>query len=288
MSGFELVIEPRRRPVGSGFVDRLLPYRARRMVGPFIFADLMGPERLAPGSATNIDAHPHIGLSTITYLFSGRMVHRDSTGAVQAIEPGSVNWMTSGSGVTHTERSHPADVAATRSLHGLQSWVALPEDAQEVAPFFEHVGAGDVPVETIGGSSVRVVAGTGWGLQSPVSVSSPLVLAEIRLEADSPVPVVTGHSEVAVLAVAGAVSVGSESVPVGHLAVLEAGSEASLGGTGKAMVLGGEPLGPRHIWWNFVHSRPERIEQAKVDWVEQRFPVVPGDHEPWVPLPGGL
>ena len=284
-SAIEMRIEPRRRPVGSGFVNRLLPYRARRTVGPFIFADVIGPDDLAPGAGIDIDAHPHIGLSTVTYLFADRMVHRDSTGAVQAIEPGAVNWMTAGSGVTHTERSHPDDRARPRTLHGLQTWVALPDGAEEVEPSFQHVDAGEVPVEAVGGSTVRVAVGTGWGLESPVAVSSPLVLAEIRLAPDAPVPVATPHPEVAVIAVAGTVAVDDEPLPTGHLAVLGGGHEATVSGSGPAVVLGGAPVGPRHIWWNFVHSDPERIEAAKADWTAQRFAKVPHEHDPWVPLP---
>lgn len=284
-SAIEMRVEPRRRPVGSGEVDRLLPFRRRRTVGPFIFADLIGPDELAAGTGVDIDAHPHIGLSTVTYLLAGRMLHRDSTGAVQTIEPGAVNWMTAGAGVTHTERSHPHDRARARTLHGLQTWVALPDGAQEVEPSFQHVSAAEVPIETVGPSTVRVVAGTGWDLESPVAVSSPLVLAEVRLGDEAPVPVTTPYPEVAVVAVAGTVTVGGEALPTGHLAVLGRDRQVSLSGPGTAVVLGGEPVGPRHIWWNFVHRDRERIEQAKLDWAEQRFPTVTGDHYPWVPLP---
>lgn len=283
----ELRIEPRRRPVGAGFVDRLLPHRRRRMVGPFVFADVIGPDHLRPGTGTDIDAHPHIGLATVTYLFAGRMVHRDSTGAVQTIEPGAVNWMTAGSGVTHTERSHPDDRGRDRSLHGVQTWVALPDDAQETVPSFAHADVADLPVETVGRSTVRLAVGTGWGQASPVAGSSPLVLAEVTVRDGSPVPVATDHREVAVVAVDGAVTVAGQPLPHNHLAVLDPAADAPVvEGDGTVVVLGGEPVGPRHIWWNFVHRDPERIEAAKADWAEQRFPTVPGDHDPWVPLPG--
>ncbi len=281
----ELRIEPRKRPVGSGEVRRLLPFRRRRMVGPFIFADLMGPDDLAPASRVDIDAHPHIGISTVTYLLEGRMVHRDSTGAVQAIEPGAVNWMTAGSGVTHTERSHPDDVDRTRQLHGLQTWVALPDDRQDAPPSFEHLPAAEVPVESFGSSTVRVAVGTGWGLSSPVPGSSPLVLAEVELSADDPVPVAVRHPELAVLAVDGDVSIGGSPLAGGHMAVLGEGERPVLRGHGRAMVLGGEPVGDRRIWWNFVHRDQERIEEAKAAWLNQQFPLVPGDSDPFVPLP---
>ncbi len=282
----ELVIEPRRRPVGAGEVRRLLPFRLRRMVGPFIFADLMGPDDIAAGGGVAIDAHPHIGLSTVTYLFDGRLVHRDSTGAIQTIEPGAVNWMTAGSGVAHTERSHPDDRGASSRLFGLQTWVALPGEAEEIAPSFQHVAAERAPVERFGGSEVRVAVGYGWGHESPVVASSPLVLASIELVDGSPVPVPADHPERAVAAVEGEVALDGHAVEPGRLVVLTPGSTPTLSGRGRAAVLGGEPVGPRHIWWNFVSSDPERIEQAKVDWAAQRFPLVPGDHEPWVPLPG--
>jgi redox-sensitive bicupin YhaK (pirin superfamily) len=277
----EMTIEPRTATVGAGSVRRVLPFRKRRMVGPFIFADLMGPEELAPGVGTSIDAHPHIGLSTVTYLFAGRMTHRDSTGAVATIEPGAVNWMTAGSGVCHTERSHPDDVDTVVDLHGLQTWVALPGEAEETAPTFHHTDAADIPVD----GPVRLVAGNGWTMESPVATSSPLVLAEIRLDASTNVDVDAVHPERAVLAVDGDVELDGTPLASGTLAVLARGARPRLGGPGRAIVLGGEPVGPRHIWWNFVHSDPERIEQAKADWAEQRFPLVPGDHDPWVPLP---
>ncbi len=284
-SAIELRIDPRDRPVGGGQVRRLLPFRSRRMVGPFIYADIIGPETLSPGTGINVDAHPHIGLSTVTYLFDGRMVHRDSTGAVQTIEPGAVNWMTAGSGVAHTERSHPDDITATRPMHGIQTWVALPTEAEEVAPSFEHTRASDIPTDTIGHSSVRVAVGSGWGLDSPVSGSSPLILAEVTVEPGSPVPIASKLPELAVIALSGDVRVNDETITPGQLAVLRTDTAATLSGSGTAIVLGGEPVGKRTIWWNFVHSDPDRIEQAKSDWAAQEVWRVPHDHEPYVPLP---
>lgn len=285
MTAIELRIDPRDRPVGGGRVRRLLPFRARRMVGPFIYADVIGPESLAAGSGINVDAHPHIGLSTVTYLFDGRMVHRDSTGAVQTIDPGAVNWMTAGSGVTHTERSHPDDVGSINPLYGLQTWVALPTEAEDDEPAFSHVAAADVPIATVGRTSVRVVAGSGWGLDSPVRGSSPLLLAELTLDAESPIPIASDLPELGVLALDGDVRVNHEEIDPGQLAIVEAASPMTLSGSGNAIVLGGEPVGPRTIWWNFVHSDPDRVEQAKADWAAQRFAPVPDDHEPFVPLP---
>lgn len=256
------------------------------MVGPFTFADLIGPEELTDATSPAVDAHPHIGLATVTYLLGGRMVHRDSTGAVATIEPGAVNWMTAGGGVTHTERAHPDDANVPRTLHGLQTWVALPVDAEDAAPSFEHAAASALPVEAVGGSRIRLAVGTGWGMESTVVGSSPLVLAEVKLDAGSPVPISTEHSEVAVMAIDGDIDVNGERIGSGQLAVLDPSYRLVLGGAGTAIVLGGEPVGKRHMFWNFVHSDPDRIEQAKADWLEQRFPLVPGDHDPYVPLPG--
>lgn len=283
-TAIELRIDPRDRPVGSGHVRRLLPYSRRRMVGPFIYADIIGPEDLAPGTGIDVDAHPHIGLSTVTYLLDGRMVHRDSTGAVQAIEPGAVNWMTAGSGVTHTERSHPDDLTSAREMFGLQTWVALPTDAAEAAPSFQHAPAADIPTDTIGQSSVRLAAGSGFGMESPVTGSSPLIFAELTLDPASPVTLAPEHPELAVIALTGDVRINDEALATGQLAVLTPHA-ATISGSGTAIVLGGEPVGKRHIWWNFVHPDRDRIEQAKADWAAQRFPTVLGDHEPYVPLP---
>jgi redox-sensitive bicupin YhaK (pirin superfamily) len=280
----ELTIEPRLRPVGDSTVRRLLPFHRRRMVGPFIYCDLIGPEELAPGVGLNVDAHPHIGLSTITYLVVGRIVHRDSTGAVQTIEAGAVNWMTAGSGVTHTERSHPDDIGSTAELFGLQTWVALPDEVEDRPPGFEHCGREDVPTEQRPGIELRLAAGTGFGLTAPVTGSSPLALVDVQLT-DGTLAIAPDHPERAVLALTGGLSLASGRLPAGHLAVLERGATPDLHGRGRAMILAGEPVGRRHIWWNFVHSDPDRIEQAKQQWIDQTFPKVPLDHDPYVPLP---
>ena len=281
----ELVIDPRRRPVGNGEVRRVLPWRRHRMVGPFIFADLMGPDDVAPGAGVDVDAHPHIGLSTLTYLVAGRLVHRDSTGVVQTIEAGDVNWMTAGAGVCHTERTPPEDRRVASVLHGVQTWVALPDEAEDGEPFFEHTARADLPGDGTDAAAVlHVVAGEGWGLRSPVAVSSGLVLAELLL-AGGRIVLDARHPERAVLALDGDIRVGGRALHEGQLAVIEAGRRPAIEGSGRAIVLGGEPVGRRYIWWNFVHSSQDRIEEAKQDWRAQRFPPVPGDHDPWVPLP---
>ena len=283
-AAIELTIDPRQRPVGAGTVRRLLPWRRRRMVGPFIFADVMGPEELGPGAGMDVDAHPHIGLATVTYLLAGRAVHRDSTGAVRTIEPGAVNWMTAGAGVTHTERSHPDDRPNAIEMFGLQTWVALPDEAEDVAASFEHAPADRIPTDSREGVDVRVAVGTGFGLEAPITGSSPLILAELRLDSGR-LSIESDHRERAVLAMSGDLELDGAALPAARMAVLRPGSQPMLSGSGVAMLFGGEPVGDRHIWWNFVHSDPDVIEAAKQWWLAQEFPLVPGDHEPWVPLP---
>lgn len=278
-----MLIEPRVRPVGSGTVRRLLPWRRRRMVGPFVFADVMGPEHFPAGSGVDIDAHPHIGLSTLSYLLRGKLVHRDSTGAVQTIEPRAVNWMTAGSGVSHTERS--VERSTPGELFGVQLWVALPDRSEDGDASFEHAPASAAPVVDGRNVNIRVVAGSGFGREATVTGSSPLVLAEITLS-DGSVRLQPDHPERAVLALDGSVRLDGTLIPDGHLAVIDPGSSPRLDGVGTALLIGGEPVGTRHIWWNFVHSDLDVIEDAKRRWRDQDFPTVPGDHDPYVPLPG--
>ena len=284
MDAVELTIAPRERRVGAGTVRRLLPFRTRRMIGPFAFLDIMGPEDFGPGVGMDVDAHPHIGLSTLTYLLNGRVGHRDSTGAVQTIEAGAVNWMTAGAGATHTERTLPDDRERRMQMFGVQIWVALPDGAEDGPPSFEHCAAADVPTESLGSSRVRVAAGSGWGLEAPIRGSSPLMLAQVDVS-DTAVEL-PDIAERAVLALDGDVHINGRRLATGSLAVLERGVHTRLSGAGTALVLGGEPVGKRHIWWNFVHSDPDRIEAAKQRWADQLFPTVPDDHDVFVPLPG--
>lgn len=275
----ELTIAPRVRPVGGGEVDRLLPYRERRMVGPFVFADLIGPDRLPPGVGVDVPAHPHIGLATVTYLFDGALVHRDSTGAVQRIEPGGVNWMTAGRGVAHSERS-PDDIrAGEATMAGLQTWVALPDHAEEVEPGFEHVAAGDVPTLVEGDASVRLLAGTHGGTDAPVQVFSPLYHVDVSLAGGGSWSLGTEHPERGVLVVDGKVSIAGEPVPPRHLAVLRPDVEAEVVAEGPArlMSFGGAPVGKRFIVWNFVSSDRDRIRRAEDAWRGRDWPAVPGD-----------
>jgi redox-sensitive bicupin YhaK (pirin superfamily) len=286
MTAIELVIDPRERRVGTGTVRRLLPDSRHRMVGPFIFLDRPGTDEPGPGGRIDIAAHPHIGLSTLTYLFEGEIVHRDSIGCVQTITPGAVNWMTAGSGVTHTERSPADHDPATPAFNGLQMWVALPADAEDGDPFFDHRPASAIPTDEHGDVRVRVAAGTAFGMTSPVPVSSPLVLAEIDLGDHGALTLDRAMPERAVLPLDGNLTIGGDEAKQGSLAVLDSDQAPRLEGTGRAILLGGEPVGTRHIWWNFVHRDPDVIEDAKHRWRDQLFPKVPRDHDGWVPLPG--
>ena len=287
MSAIELTIAPRTRPVGAGEVQRLLPFRTHRMVGPFIFCDLIGPDDLGPGTGIDVDAHPHLGLATVSYLFEGRMAHRDSTGAVQTIDPGAINWMTAGGAVTHTERSLADDRGRTRRHHGVQTWVALPAGAEDGPAGFAHHPADSLPADTYGAARVRVMVGDAWGLSAPVATASETLLAEVDLGSSGAASVAIDDSQVerAVLAIDGDLSLSGEPLPHAHLAVLTPGSRPELAGRGRAIVLGGAPVGTRYIWWNFVHSDPEVIEHAKAAWMAQRWPQVPGDMDPWIPIP---
>jgi redox-sensitive bicupin YhaK (pirin superfamily) len=292
VSVVEQLIEPRRRSIGSDEVDRLLPFRTRRMLGPFVYADLIGPSDLPAGVGVDVAVHPHIGLATVTFLFEGTFVHRDSTGAVQRIEPGAVNWMTAGRGVAHSERSPEDERAVASRIHGLQTWVALPDGGEEVDPSFQHVPIDSVPDFVHGDARVRLVAGSFAGVTSPVRVASPTVHAVLDLHGGT-TTVDVEHHERGLLVVSGRVSVGAardgdgaESIPERHLAVLRPGVEAAVRSDGPARVvlLGGAPVGPRLIRWNFVSSSQERIDAAAAAWRAGDWPAVPGDDE-CIPMP---
>lgn len=288
----ELVIDARTRGLADGFtVRRLLPAHPRKMVGPFIFFDHMGPARIAPGRGLDVKPHPHINLATVTYLFEGELLHRDSLGSEQLITPGAVNWMTAGRGIVHSERSPAAARVTGPRLHGLQLWVALPAALEEVAPSFHHHPEQAIPRVELGGARLRVVAGSAFGATSPVEVLSELfyVDAELVPGAELAVPMTPGGRGVYV--VDGAVSVEGRAFGPGTMVVLREGAPARLSATGpaRAMLLGGAPLdGERYVWWNFVSSSRERIEEAKRAWKERRFPLVPGDEEEFVPLPAEI
>ena len=257
-------------------VGRVLPYVRRRMVGPFIFFDHMGPATFEAGRGMDVRPHPHIGLATVTYLFEGEINHRDSLGYLQPIRPGEVNWMTAGRGIAHSERT-PDELRATGStLHGIQLWVALPDEHEEREPSFEHYDASAIPEFDVEGVRVRLIAGTGWGRTSPVITYSPLVYAEMHVAAGTAVPLPPEHGELA-----------AYIVEDGNLHVFEDGTRPAfrLDKDAHVMLIGGDPVGKRHIWWNFVSSSKERIEQAKRDWTDGAFGKVAGDEEEFVPLP---
>lgn len=287
-SPVETVIPGRERDLGGFSVRRVLPSARKRMVGPFIFLDEMGPAEFVTGQGIDVRPHPHIGLSTLTYLFDGSMMHRDSTGIELEIRPGDVNWMTAGSGVVHSERSSLEARAGTQNLFGLQAWVALPADKEEVAASFAHHGKGELPVIAGEGKQIRVVAGSLFGKTSPLAVSSPLIYADVLLDAGAVLPIDPIHPERAVHVLTGAVEVDGERYGPHGLMLLREGMPVTLRALepSRLVVIGGEPLeGPRHIWWNFVSSSKERIEQAKEDWRNQRFGKVVNDAEEFIPLP---
>jgi redox-sensitive bicupin YhaK (pirin superfamily) len=283
----ETIIVPRPRDLGGFTVARVLPAAERRMVGPFVFLDQMGPADFAPGSGIDVRPHPHIGLATVTYLFRGEILHRDSLGSVQPIRPGEINWMTAGQGIAHSERTPPAIRASGGTLAGLQSWIALPKDDEETAPSFAHHGAAALPVVDGEGRRVRVLIGTIYGARSPVRTFSETLYADVSLTSGATLPVPAEPEERALYLVEGTVEIAGEAIAPGRLLVLRPAAKIAViaRSAARLMLLGGAKLdGPRHLWWNFVSSSRERIEQAKADWRDGRFPPVPGDGE-FIPLP---
>jgi redox-sensitive bicupin YhaK (pirin superfamily) len=287
-SMIELVIDQRRRSLGRFEVRRLLPFPRRRMVGPFIFFDHLGPVDLPKGLARDADVrpHPHIGLATVTYVFAGEIMHRDSTGVEQAIRPGEVNWMTAGSGVTHSERFEQARREGG-PMHAIQSWVALPDGQEEVAPSFAHHEGGDLPSHRDGGVWLRLLAGEAFGLRAAVKTHSPLFYAHAVLEPGARIALPAALAERAAYVVSGSVETGGERIPEMHMAVFVPGGEAIVQATTRSvlMLLGGAAVGERFIEWNFVSSSLERIAQAKADWRAGRMKLPDLDHGEFIPLP---
>lgn len=287
-----LRIEGRSTDLGGFSVARILPHHQRRLVGPFIFLDHIGPAEFAPGTGIDVRPHPHIGLATVTWLFEGALTHRDSLGTVIDIGPGAVNWMTAGRGIAHSERTPPALRAAGHLIHGMQSWVALPKAHESDPPAFHHHPAERLPRLERPGVCATLIAGTAWGLASPVAFPHPILYAELVLEAGAGLDLPPDHAERALYIVEGAVTLDGESASAGTLLVLaDGGGPARLHADtpARAMLLGGAPMdGPRTIWWNLVASDPARIEAAKKDWATRpvggRFGTVPGETE-WIPLP---
>src|SRR5215217_1283809 len=284
----DLVIVPRTGDVGGFTVRRALPHAQRRMVGPFIFFDHMGPAEFRSGQGIDVRPHPHIGLATATYLFDGEIMHRDSLGTEIAISPGALNLMTAGRGIAHSERSAAEARKAPQRLSGIQAWVALPRSHEEGEPAFVHHGAGELPVVSDGGATVRVIAGQAMGARSPVRTPMAMFQADLQLAAGASAPLDALYEERALYTVSGTVEIAGDRFGPGQLLVFRPGDRITLraaDGPARVMLLGGDPMdGPRHIWWNFVSSRPDRIEQAKADWAAGRFDAVPGDSE-FIPLP---
>jgi len=286
----DLVIVPPTRDLGDDFqVRRALPSTQRRMVGPFVFLDEMGPATFAPGRGLDVRPHPHIGLATVTYLQQGEILHRDSVGSVQPIRPGDVNWMTAGSGIVHSERTPPEVRAAGSTLAGLQCWVALPQRDEECAPSFVHVGADALPTVEGDGATARIIAGEFFGRRSPVPTLSPLFYVELQLAPGARLEIPADYAEQAIYVVEGRLDLGADGQhEPGRLLVLKPHAKITLAapdGPVRVMLLGGEPMdGPRYLSWNFVASSAERIEQAKRDWRDRRFAAVPGETE-FIPLP---
>jgi hypothetical protein len=282
------VIEARPRDIGGFEVRRILPSAARRMVGPFTFLDQMGAVVFERDQGLDVPPHPHIGLATVTYLFEGEIIHRDSVGSHQPIRPGDINWMTAGRGIVHSERTSQAQRQAGSRLHGLQLWVALPQSHEEVTPSFHHHPSETLPARDHQGVRLRVLAGEAYGMSSPVEISSPLFYVDATMSAGSELSLPDEHEERAIYVVEGELRCGADRATPGRMLVFAEDARVTLRATEptRVVLLGGAPLdGKRYIDWNFVSSSKERIEQAKQDWREGRFPKVPGDDVEFVPLP---
>ncbi|TIO31209.1 pirin family protein [Mesorhizobium sp.] len=284
----ELMVIPNAKDIGGFQVRRALPTARRRLVGPFIFFDRMGPAVLRAGQALDVRPHPHIGLSTVTYLFDGKIRHRDSLGTEMVIQPGDVNLMTAGRGIVHSERTPQELRGAPMSVSGLQTWLALPDGKEEVAPVFENTAAINLPEIDTEGVSGRIVIGAFSGLQSPVMTASDTLYADLRLAPGASVKIPADAEERAIYTLEGEVSIANDRFPAERLLVFRPGDEIVVSSQGGAhfMLFGGASLGSkRYIWWNFVSSSKERIEQAKEEWKTGRFDIVPGDEEVFIPLP---
>ncbi|KPM33472.1 Pirin domain protein [Croceitalea dokdonensis DOKDO 023] len=289
MSNIGLIIEERSRDIGDFLVGRLIPFRKKRMIGPFIFIDHMGPTNLGPEKYMDVDQHPHIGLSTLTFMLEGEILHQDSLGTKQRIQPGSVNWMTAGKGVSHTERT-PKELRNGNEFtaHGYQIWVALPKELEDMEPSFHHIKHTELPKWKDGSAEICLVAGEGYGRKSPVPVYSPMFMLEVKTT-DSYALNVNGHlkGEIGICIVEGAINACGQEVAKGNILVskVEDTCDITLAPHTHLLLFGGEPFPEeRHIYWNFVSSSKEKIEQAKQQWAARTFPMMPNDNS-YVPLP---
>ncbi|MGH2644588.1 MAG: pirin family protein [Chitinophagaceae bacterium] len=286
----EMTIEARKASIAPGLqVRRILPFRLRRMVGPFIFMDHGGPVASMPSNIKSIDVlpHPHIGLSTVSYLFNGKITHRDSLGVEQVIQPGEVNWMTAGKGIAHSERFEDPNLWTAGGFEMIQTWVALPEKVEESDPTFVNYKKDELPVSNEKGVWMRLIAGNAFGLSNHVKVHSPMFYLHVVLDKDARLGLPKGHEERAVYVVKGSIEFEGRQYGEGQMLVFKRSSDPAIKAlqSSALMFLGGEPLGERFIWWNFVSSRKERIEQAKADWQQGRIPLPPKDNKEFIPLP---
>lgn len=282
------LVEPRVHDLGGFEVRRAVPTLQARSVGPFVFVDHIGPAVFEQGMAIDVRPHPHIGLATVTFLWAGELHHKDTLGNAQDIAPGDVNWMTAGRGIAHSERTPQRLRGNTWDMHGMQTWVALPKDHEDTAPSFHHHPAATLPQRKADGAWLRVIAGRGFGMESPVKVLADTFNVAIDLDADAELDIDPAPVERALYVLEGRVQLDGNDLPDKHLVLLDRGGSPRLRALTpvKAMLFGGEPLdGRRHVWWNFVSSSRERIEQAKQDWREGRFGSIPGDSEEFIPLP---
>lgn len=294
LDAIETVIIPRARDLGGFEVRRALPAPRRQMVGPFIFFDQAGPAEFLTGKGVDVRPHPHIGLGTVTYLYTGEFEHRDSLGTHQMIHPGEVNWMVAGHGVTHSERTSEKTRQAPSSLFGIQTWIALPEDREDDAPMFEHHGREALPFLEGEGKEVRLILGTAWGEKAPVSMMSETFYADVVLAAGAKLPMPDDHEDRGLYVTQGSIEIAGDTFEAGRMMVFRPGDAitVSAGPQGaRLMALGGETMnGPRHIWWNFVSSSRDKIDAAKQawaegDWQNGRFQLPPGDTDEFIPLP---
>lgn len=285
-AGIEMVIEPHEKDLGGFTVRRCLPAPERKMVGPFIFFDHAGPAAFPPGEGIDVRPHPHINLATITYLFEGEILHRDNLGMVQPIRPGEINLMVAGRGIVHSERTGPETRAAGHTLHALQLWIALPEEDEETEPSFHHYDAAELPTRNTGGVSLRVMIGNAYGMKSPVRTFSPTLYVEASLDKGATLALPENVTERGLYIVSGQLRAGDSPINSQQMVIFDRTEDIMLTALEptRLAIIGGEPLGKRKVWWNFVSSRPERIEEAKADWLENRFERVPGETE-FIPLP---
>jgi len=288
VDAIETLIVPRAVDLGEMTVHRALPSKKRQMVGPFIFFDQMGPAEFLTDQGIDVRPHPHINLSTLTYLFEGEILHRDSLGTDLAIQPGAVNWMKAGRGIVHSERTSEKRKRDGQRLFGLQTWMAMPLAEEESEAEFAHHGADALPIVEADGLRARLIAGDAFGASSPLVTSSDTLYADVSLEAGARVPIEPAVDERAIYTISGTVTIGSASFEPGQLVVFRPGDQVVIQARNEArfMLFGGAPMeGPRYLWWNFVSSRPERIEQAKEEWASGKFDTVPGDESEFIPLP---